>query len=543
MNSETNIQDYTPPEYPPVPFAIQAKPENIFKPDAVDFVFALVTFLLGYLFTRWVWFDWTGFGVSVFTIAYLLCITGYLLKKDVFESSFFTWFWLTITFVTGISYALWDNIGMQEIRSLLLFGSATYYVISASGSDARGKTDSSPMIDALNALIIVPFRNFFNQYVSFKVLGKSGNVLKKGSKLLHILLGVVLSLILVAIIVPLLERADSGGFGVVLGFFRSLFENNYRPEFDIGQFIGHMVFTVPIAAFIYGLVSGAAHKKGTDIVKQESADNAARAVRILQPVTVFVMLGVTCVLYLIFIFSQLPYFFSAFTGTIPDGWLLHSEFARQGFFELCAIAAINLALLTIGNAMCKKRRTESKLLRAFNITLSAITLVLIATAFSKMILYVQVFGLTILRILPCVFMLFLAIVFTTIIVRQFASVKKEFSIVRFSLIVGAIMLCLLSLANPDAIVVRYNANRYLSGTLREFDTDIIFRADFAGVIPAIRVYENTQDPELREEIRSALKIFWSNNNHHPRAVYTTSVESHRAIQSLEQVFATGAGHR
>ncbi|MCL2222832.1 MAG: DUF4173 domain-containing protein, partial [Oscillospiraceae bacterium] len=301
--------------------------------------------------------------------------------------------------------------------------------------------------------------------------------------------------------------------------------------------------TVPIAAFIYGLVSGAAHRKGTNIIKQESADNAARAVRILQPATVFVMLGATCVLYLIFIFSQLPYFFSAFTGTIPDGWLLHSEFARQGFFELITIAAINLALLAIGNAMCKKRRTESKLLRAFNIVLSAITLVLIATAFSKMVLYVQVFGLTILRILPCVFMLFLAIIFTTVIVRQFASVKKEFSIVRFSLIVGAIMLCLLSLANPDAIVVRYNANRYLSGTLREFDTGIIFRADFAGIIPAINVYEHTHNEELREEIRSALQILWSNNNHHPRAAHTASLESHRAIQSLERLFATGAGHR
>jgi hypothetical protein len=188
--------------------------------------------------------------------------------------------------------------------------------------------------------------------------------------------------------------------------------------------------------------------------------------------------------------------------------------------------------------MCKKKRTESKLLRAFNIALSVITLVLIATAFSKMALYVHVFGLTILRLLPCVFMLFLAIVFTTIIVRQFASTEKEFSIMRFSLIVGAIMLCLLSLANPDAIVVRYNAERYLSGTLNEFDIDILFRANFAGVLPAINVYENTQDPELRENLRAALNTFgvWDIYTILPRTTHAVSLESHLAFQALQRMF-------
>lgn len=520
---QPNTQDYSPPQYSYQSFPAAQKTENAFKPDIVDFVFALAAFLLGYLFSRWVLFTWLGFGVSIFTTAYLLAVTGYLVKKGVFTKSFSTWFWLAVTFITGASYAIWDNVGLYPIRALLLFGSAILYVISASGCNAPGKTDSSPFIDGLNALIIVPFRNFMNQYVSFKVLSKRG-------KLLHILLGTAISLILAAILIPLLERADSGGFGVILNFFRNLF------TVDIGIFIFYSMFAIPVATFMYGLTSGSAHKKGTDIIKQESMKNAARAMRVLQPATVFVMLGVTCVLYLVFIFSQLPYFFSAFTGTTPDGWLIYSEYARQGFFELCAISAINLALLAVGNTMCKKQRTESKLLHAFNVTLSIITLVLIATAFSKMVLYVHVFGLTMLRLLPCVFMLFLAVVFTAIIVRRFTSGKKEFSIIRLSLIVGAVMLCVLNLANPDAIVVRYNADRYLGGTLREFDTEIVFRADHAGIIPAITVYENTQDAELREEIRALLETFWNVHNNSPRPIHATGLESHLAMQSLDSMF-------
>ncbi|MCL2248590.1 MAG: DUF4173 domain-containing protein [Oscillospiraceae bacterium] len=540
MNNEhthqADIQSYNSPQctYPIAPSI--PKLENAFKPDTTDFVFALITFLLGYLCTRWVFFAWTGLGVSVFTTLYLLCTSLYFLKKGVFTKTPATWFWLTVTFAVGVSYGIWNNIGLQPIRALLLFGSAALYVISASGRSAVGKTDSSSLIDALNVLIIVPFRNLINQYVSFKVLGNMGNVLGKQSKSLHILLGVAISLILVTILIPLLERADSGGFGVILDFFRNLFDIGNHVQFNLGLFIFHMFFAIPVAAFMYGLTSGVAHKKGTDIIKQESVDNAAASVRILQPVTVFVLLSVTCALYLIFILSQLPYFFSAFTGSIPYGWLLHSEFARQGFFELCWIAAINLALLAICNSMCKKRRIESKALRAFNIALSVITLVLIATAFSKMILYVHVFGLTMLRLLPCVFMLFLAIIFIAIIVRQLASFKKEFSIVRFSLIVGAIMLSLLSLANPDSIVVRYNADRYLSGTLREFDLEIVRRADLAGIIPAIEVYENTQDTELKTQIRESLYRVWDSSAGAERPFYSLSVESHLALQSLELMF-------
>jgi len=219
--------------------------------------------------------------------------------------------------------------------------------------------------------------------------------------------------------------------------------------------------------------------------------------RVIHPLTIYIALGTVCVLYLVFILSQTPYFFSAFSGRRPDGWLIYSEYARQGFFELCGIAAANLALLTIGNLTCKKRRLESRVMMMFNIVLSVITLVLIATAFSKMALYIGEYGLTMRRLLPCVFMVCMALVFIALIILQ----ERDFSIVRFSLVTGAIVLCTLSLANPDAMVVRYNADRYLSGTLREFDMEILYRSGSAGVLPAIEVFEKTQDDDLKDRLR------------------------------------------
>jgi len=211
---------------------------------------------------------------------------------------------------------------------------------------------------------------------------------------------------------------------------------------------------------------------------------------------VFIALGAVCGLYLVFIFSQTPYFFSAFTGRRPDGWLVYSEYARQGFFELCWIAAINLIILIAGNVTSRKRRIESRLLKAFNIALAVITLALIATAFSKMALYISAYGLTMPRLLPCVFMVFMTVVFIALIALQ----KRDFSIVRFALAAGAVILCALCLINPDALVARYNTDRYLNGTLARCDMEVIRRAGDAGVAPAIEVYMKTGDERLKTEI-------------------------------------------
>ncbi|MCL2226678.1 MAG: DUF4173 domain-containing protein [Oscillospiraceae bacterium] len=493
----------------------EEKVGNAFKPDLTDFLFAIAAFALGYLFSRWVFFSWRGWGVAAFTTAYLLGVTAYLMKKGAFVKSGAAVYWAAVTWLTGASYALWGNAGFAGVRGLFLFCSATYYVLVASGTTLMGRTGNYLLIDGIKAVIIVPFRNILNQYVSFSALGKGA----RRGRVLPVILGTAVALMLALIIIPLLESADAGGFGVLMGFVRSVF------RFSFVEIAIYVFFAIPVAAYLYGLVSGAAHRKGTDIIKPESAASAVAALRIVQPATINIVLGSVCALYLVFIFSQLPYFFSAFTGSKPDGWLTYSEFARRGFFELCGIAAINLTLLTISNLCSKKVRAESQILKIFNIALAILTLVLIATAFSKMALYIGVFGLTMRRLLPCIFMVFMAAVFVALIALQ----KWDFSIVRFSLVVGSAMIVALCLSNPDAMVVRYNTGRYLSGTLREYDMEIVRRSGVAGVLPAIEVYNSTSNEQLRGDLRRHLSMHSSiGGNSSP----TLSFESHRAWRAV-----------
>lgn len=166
------------------------------------------------------------------------------------------------------------------------------------------------------------------------------------------------------------------------------------------------ILAIPIAAYLFGLVAGCAHKRGCATFKKDAIQKAISALRVLPTATIYTLLGLLCGLYVVFIASQLPYFFSAFLGERPEGWLVYSQYARSGFFELCHITAINLSVLTVANLLSKKPRRESPPLKILNCLLSLLTLLLIATALSKMAMYIGVYGLSVRRLLPCLFMVF-----------------------------------------------------------------------------------------------------------------------------------------
>ena len=505
---------------------IENKSKNAFSPDMLDLLLAPAVLLLGYLFSCWMLFTGRGWGITVFTTAYLTVTTAYLMKKGAFNSSRAAWFWMAVTWTAGASYALWENVSIAQNRTMFLFCAAVYYVITASGRTLMGKTGNYLILDGLNAVVIIPFLNFANQYVSIAALTRKRG--KRGS-ILPVIAGVVIAIILAAMLIPMLKRADSGGFGIVTKFIEDIF--TIRRDLIL-EILAYTVCAIPVSAYIYGLLSGAAYNRNADSIKPEAAKKTVAALRILQPSTVFIVLGAVCALYLVFILSQIPYFFSAFTGRRPEGWLIYSEYARHGFFELCRIAAINLAIITAGNVTCKRQRIESRMMKTLNIALTLITLVLIATAFSKMALYIGAYGLTMPRLLPCVFMAFLSAVFIALIALQ----KWSFSIVRFALITGSVMLCALFLSNPDALIVRYNSDRFLAGTLQDYDIDILYRSGRAGILPAIEVYENTSNEQLKAGIAGYLE-YHKPNRQRPfslgSGIHENSLEMHLTREALK----------
>ena len=467
------------------------KAEKKFIPDKYDLFFALFMFPVGFFFARWVLFSWSGWGTLAFTVLYLAGGSAYFFKRGIKQSGEGL-FWMAVVFLTALSCALWSGYEIITPRSLLLLFSAGYWVLASSGRTIRNGSSNYILLDAVSAFISLPFTNFSNQYRSFSVLKRER---ERKRNVWPVVLGVSLAVLVLTIVIPLLESADSGGFSKIVGHIQDFFDFLAMDFLSLARNGLYFIIMIPVAGYLFGLFSGASNKRTGALFDVGGLEEGVASIRVLPVVTVYIVLSTVCAVYAVFIASQFPYFFSAFRGTRPEGWLVYSEYARRGFFELCAISVLNLVFLLAANILSKKKRTECAPLRIFNIALIAITMIFIATAFSKMALYIDVYGLSMRRVLPCIFMVFLLIVCVLVLVLQ----KKAFSIVRASIFAAAVMACAFCLVNPDAQIVRYNTERYLAGTLETYDEEILYRSGFAGVVSAYEVY-NSDVPQSTKQV-------------------------------------------
>ena len=498
------LQPPPPGYYYPFAPPIMPKPAQPFSATRADAVFAVVCFALGYLFMNLVFFHMEGWGVTLFTVIYMAAVVLYaVVKKTLIPKS--SWFWAAILLLTGLGFYLLPNTQyLAAWRILLLFGAAAYWPAALFKGQIEGKTGNFLPMDMINLLFIVPYRNFINIYTGMKGF-RSENKEQQGKgdrtmrRVLGIGLGILLCIPLLAILLPLLISADSGLF---YNFTREISEvlNRIMQELLRGTWLNPFTFflAVPVSMFLCGLLSGLAHKRYVGNIDAKKMQKSLLSMRIAPMSTIATVLGGVSVLYVVFIACQIPYFFSAFSGDAPEGYMLVSEYAREGFFELCRIAGINVFIMLLAGSFGREGFKKNKVLRILNIILSSLTLLLLATAFSKMLLYMQMHGLTQKRGMTCVFMTFLAGIYVAVIVMQF----RQFSIVRFAAVFGSALLCALCICNLDNIVMQYNASRFLDGTLPGFDFVIVERSGPGGLPGAMRIYE---EGDLTEEQRESLE--------------------------------------
>jgi hypothetical protein len=501
-----------------------ANKKTVFVPGEKDGIFAVVMVIAGYYFTRHVLFSWMGWGITGFTVVILgvtLCYALLSAKQTGQRVSPQSWCWFAVTLLTGISYTLYEAPGINLYRSLFLICSFVYYVLHLRRNVLiEGKTSNYLFFDAVNGMWVIPFANYglwFIQLKGLKSLGSKSQGSKsvesksveddeissrwRSSKSLGIVVGILLLIPLFALLIPLLSRADWGYFSYFMGGITTGIETFIR-SIHLGINIFYFVLAIPVILYLCGLIGGTVNHLHCESIAKKQLQTIGDHVAVIPAATVNTGYIGVILLYGFFIAVQIPYFFNVFLyGKLPASFSTVSQYARQGFFELLVIALINLALIYLGRQFCRKG--NQTYLKVFHIILSVITLLLILSAFSKFGLYVKHYGLTMRRILPCLFLVFLALVFLGILVSQFVS----FSILRFALICGTAIMLFLSFGNLDGCAASYNANRYLSHTLPEFDVDAA-RLNGCAALPAIEKVlsedPQTQNKDNLEEVRTIL---------------------------------------
>src|SRR6185503_11455371 len=170
-----------------------------------------------------------------------------------------------------------------------------------------------------------------------------------------------------------------------------------------------------------------------------------------------IVLGSVIILFIAFVTIQFQYFFGGQANIHIEGYTF-SEYARKGFGELVAVAFFSLLLL-LGLGAITRRDSESqrRVFSGFGVSLVGLVLVMLVSAFQRLMLYEQAYGFSRLRTYTHVFMIWLAILLVSVILLEI--LRRERMIGLAMVLVSLGFVISLGLLKVDAFIVKQNVQR------------------------------------------------------------------------------------
>ncbi|MBW7573460.1 DUF4153 domain-containing protein [Caproiciproducens faecalis] len=460
------------------------KPEIPIPFTGADSVFALLFLVCGYLFVWLITPEGLGMGVTLFTAVFCTLVLLYTKSRGrkVPRNS---WFWLALVLLDSVSFSLFTNVSLQFLNLLFLMGCAVYWVAVLTSGRMEGTLGTYFLPDMVNQLLRVPFLNFG---CASKIIRRSSVKNRKSRVLLSSLCGAVAALPILGIVLSLLMQAD--------GAFQNLVKQ-FSADVDthVVNFLFRLLPAFLTGSYLFGLLYGNIEKRQVDSITAEKSARFSQKCKVVPVAAAVTGTVLLCLLYLVFFGAQTASLFSAFSGQGQNGLTL-AEFARRGFFELCKVVMINFAVIAVSSVLIRLEGEESRLMRVIHVILSVETLLLIASALSKMVLYITRYGLTPKRVYTSWFMVVLAVIFVLIILSRF----RKINLARGVVLTCAVSFLLLCYSNIDGRIVKYNIDRYQSGTLESVDVDILYGAPDAAKPYALKLYRNVKDSNIKNNL-------------------------------------------
>lgn len=318
-----------------------------------------------------------------------------------------------------------------------------------------------------------------------------------------VVLTVIIVMPLLVIVLQLLSAADPRFMNIIDHLFSWL---SQLISGNLLTYLIELLVAIPVAAYFYGALWG--NSRPNDQIKgwlpKENVDSWLSRLHCAPQVMIYTCLVLFNGVYLLFLALQALRLVEALQMGLPH-MTTYSEFAREGFFELCKVSAINLMLMGVAwllatrngvatNAKApqvREKTTSSHIPGALRILLAVLslqTILLVVTAMTKMLLYIQAYGLTRLRVYTAWFMVWLLIVFLVLGAVQVLQLRRQSSglhsgaktsasaerfgtaaLVKGTATLSIAMFLLLGYCNVDGIIVRENLARFEAGQASAVD--------------------------------------------------------------------------
>lgn len=482
---------------------------------AKEKVLAWCAAIVGYLFCRtfWVWKKpVTGLIFTLCLFVFALVFFGKQKRKAR------SWFYPVSALL--LSSALFLSGSPVLLVLVFTYSCAAFLMFCQTGSATALESYAGRLyfFETLKAVFVSPFKSFG---AAAGAIGTNRSGRKVGKTVLIILAGIGITVIPTAFVMWLLSF-DSNFTDILARIRLTLFDN-------IFAHVWSLILGFPLGMYVFGALYSSAHPRpdafnGENCVKIE--DKVKFAPALAGAVAIIPLLFV----YVVFIVAQQGYYRAVFTSTLPDAFTF-AEFARDGFFRLCIVAAINALVLIMLRVFTRKTGSGkiSPVVRVFTVILSLVTIIITGTAISQMVMYVSVYGLTRLRLYTLWFMVLLVLLFLAAILKQIIA-RMPFAATVLTVFVLAFGV--LAVPDTDAFIARHNYNCHLAGTTYEMDTDYLGRLLPSSVPVLCEIAENDG---IGEDVRKGALLQlgkYAAKAAHPDNL--PSILANRAYKSLDR---------
>ena len=418
-----------------------------------DRILAFALLVLGYLVCRFQIHDYPLLG-----LVYGLALFGLTLWHFRGRVGRRTWGLSEAALLFLLSHLVTDNGPVRFFArwfAVLLWG---YGVYCAGGNSREERLGDMFVPEFFKANVLMPFSKlgaFFTAVFS----GGKRNWLKTA---LLILLGLGLALVPLLLVVNLLEYDHT--FSRLIA---SILDEDL-PELIFRRLL-YLLLAAGMATLLMSAIWGSKEHRMARVLDRESWTAFCIRRRFLPLIVSAAMLIPLLLVYGLFFFSQWPLYTSAFTGVLPMGYT-YADYAREGFFQLCAVCAVNGAVYLFVSLFTKQEKGQG-VRRALLTLLCLCSLVLAATAASKMVLYIRTYGLTPNRVYSSWAMILLVGAFIIALVGAY---WKKLNLPRALLTLFLVMFGCLCHCDTNALIADYNVRAYEEGRLDSVDTSVFW---------------------------------------------------------------------
>lgn len=294
------------------------------------------------------------------------------------------------------------------------------------------------------------------------------------------------------------------------------------------EFVPRMIFFVALLVVVLGAYGHASVGQGSASTAEARAPD-----QWLGSTERLMLLGSVAALFWLFLAMQLGYLF----GNLPriaESGVTFAEYARRGFGELTVVASAS-ALLIVGSERYGNDDGRARIVRYLTLAVIAAVLLLLGSAFRRVLLYEAAYGFTTARLYAQVYMCAVAAGLAMLsleVVGDFDAGR----LFRRATAAATMLFVVLIYWNHEAWIAGRNIDRFASSG--QLDIRFLAQELSPDAIPAIAERLPALPDSVRSELRRAVREQDAKRKERPRAWFEWNLASRRARRAMEASFSS-----